>query len=331
MSEMMYKKFPSMDKDFIKNTVRETVINTMKTSPKTAFIDGREMPLMHIDKYVLNNEYIVTGSGSLYEVHSKSENILSDMTIHLAKTRSVYKKQKFEAMTKGLLDQVQLFDIFQLTIKLLNNAFYGTLTQPNSIFYNPLSGPAITESGRDIITTAVNIFEKFLGNSIFFRNVEDAILYCENIVSEEYSTSVFYKQDISTDRLHSYLLDKVDEYDDSDREYLLNYLELIDEKDLTKIFYKNNIILFLENSDIINKFDSVLGRLDFLDPNKPPKDMVEDLDSVWDIMRDHVFYNYQDYYRYRNMFEDEGHERKRRSVLVVDTDKPLSLYAVTHR
>ena len=56
----------------------------------------------------------------------------------------------------------------------------------------------------------------------------------------------------------------------------------------------------------------VLGREDFLDPNKVPEDITDKMKELWDVIHEYTFHNHQDYYRYKNM------ERKRRAVLTIN-------------
>ena len=333
MTQICTRYFPDLTPKEIQELVKKKVMEKMKDDPKKVLLNGDVYPIYVVDKYILQNKLIVTGGGSLYIQHDQYDNILAGLVDFLTTERSKYKKMMFASMEAGDKLKEFLFNTYQLTYKTLNNSLYGVLTQPNSIFFNPLSGPSITESGQDIITTAVNIFEKFLGNTIFFRNVEDVLIYCNGIILEDYKPDkIQFRQAPSVDKLLKYFKGKIDSYNDKDLEFLKRYLDTLVDSDRIKVYYKNNIMEFMDNTNVVEEYlDPCLGRLDFMNPNKPPKDMNDVLNGAWSVLGQHVFYNVQDYYRYKNMYENEGHERRRRSVLTIDTDKPLSLYTVTYR
>lgn len=322
MTILLSKLRPNLDPLTIKQIVTEKVKEKYKSTAPTVMIDESVIDIHSMDKYILKNNLIVAGSGSLYVQHKGSTNIITLMIDHLKKERKEFKRLKFECMNAG--DEVgeKKNDTNQLVVKIFNNSLYGVLTQADSIYYNPLSGPSITLSGQDLTITAVNVFEKFIANNIFFWNVRDVMIYVNNIVEEEYKPSrISYKQIISVDNLVDYLTSKMDKVTDKDKEYIRQMLNNIDSKHYNKIYYKNNLNKFLQDSNVMEEyFNKVLGTENFLDANEPPKEMEEDLKELWNVMEDHVFYYYQDYYRYYNMFESKGRKRRRRATLTIDTD-----------
>ena len=101
----------------------------------------------------------------------------------------------------------------------------------------------------------------------------------------------------------------------------MSMLRNVDSKFYNRIYYKNNLNAFIEESNVIDEyFGKVLGTENFLDANEPPEEMNDDLEALWSVLEDHVFYNYQDYHRYENMFEHEGRKRRRKATLTIDTD-----------
>lgn len=319
MLDTFMMKNPEYDRKKVAKKIINIVSEKMAKNNSTVKIADTEISIKDFDKLVLDNKLIVTGSGSLYYPQSVKTNIAADMIQFLLDERSVQKKLKFKYLDQGDKDKAKLYDSNQLTYKLLNNSFFGVRIQKNSIFYDPYTGHSITATGQDIITTAVNIFEKALGNNIYFWDLDSVIVYIKNIANEwtesDETYGIKFDRIKSVDNVLEYLLKFMDEYNSEDKEFIRDLLLKLDSNVVNYIYYKNNLIEFFKDSNVMDLLLSrLLGRHDFLDPNKPPKDMVSDLDSLWAIVRRFVFYNYQDYKRYSNM------KRKRKAVLTIDTD-----------
>lgn len=322
MVDLLHRIRPDLSRERIKEIVLEKAKEQYKKVLPKVLINDNEVDIHNMDRYILNNDLIVAGSGSLYVQHKGSVNIITLMIDYLKKQRKQFKKQKFESMNAG--DEVgeQKFDILQLTMKIFNNSLYGVLTESNSIFYNPLSGPSITLSGQDATTTAVTVFEKFIANNMFFWEVRDVLIYINNIVNEEYKKDdIKFAQTKSVDFLVDYLTSKMDKVTDKDRNIIRRMLNNIDKKYYNRIYYKNNFNKFMEESNVMERyFNKVLGLENFLDANEPPKEIEEDLNELWSVLEDHLLYNYQDFHRFENMFEENGRKRKRKATLTIDTD-----------
>lgn len=322
MVNLLLKLRPELGYDKIKEIVSEEVKFRYKSVMPTILVNEAKTDIHNMDRYIMRNNLIVAGSGSLYVQHEGSTNIITLMIDYLKKERSKYKKLKFKCMNEG--DEVgeKKYDTLQLVVKIFNNSLYGVLTQPDSIFYNPLSGPSITLSGQDATITAVNIFEKFIANNIFFWDVKDVLVYINNITEEEYKDDrISFKQIKSIENLTEYLLSKMDSHTEEDKKIIMSMLRNIDSKYYNRIYYKSNLNAFIEESNVIDEyFGKVLGTENFLDANEPPEEMKDDLEALWSVLEDHVFYNYQDYHRYENMFEHEGRRRRRKATLTIDTD-----------
>ena len=323
MTQVLSNMYPDKDRRDIAKLVRAEAARAYAETRPTVLINGDEVPVNHMDTYITDNDLLVSGSGSLYIQHDQSDNILTKMIAFLKQERERYKGLMFEAMDAGDDIARARYNTRQLTIKVFNNSLYGVLTQANSIFFNPLSGPAITQSGQDIITTSVIAFERFLADNIFMDNVNDAFVYMNNILAEKYQ----YKHDVefkfipTVKMVKDRILGKVDSYTDKEEVLVEKFLRNQNDKNLTKIYYKNNLIEFINDTNLYEDYmQNIVARDDFLDPNSPPKEIKDELHVVWEIIEENVFYNHSDYHRFRNMMHTEERPRKRKAVLVIDTD-----------
>lgn len=207
------------------------------------------------------------------------------------------------------------------------NSYYGVLNERHSQFYDSHSGTSVTTSAQDIITTSINLSEKFLGNNIFFNDVDEILNYIDNIVYEkknpEVENMITYKQEdedsYSKEGLYDYLTNfLIDDYHitPEGENILRKYIDRLPDHLRRRVFYKNNLLEFLDDTDIIERyFSKVLGRTDFLDPNDVPEDILPILKDTWTILQDTVLYNYQDFNRHRN-----ASQMKRNAILLTDTD-----------
>lgn len=327
MSNIMQNMFPDIPKEELKKIINKTINEKKNNEPNFYFSKGnskKKCSLLTIDKTLANDTPILDKSGVLYYKHSERENILASMCAEFGRLRKQYKDQMFEHINDQDKFLFNIFDIFQRTVKILNNSFYGATTQGQSIFYHPEFGPSITYQGEAIIMTSISIFERSISNNITFYSLSDIMDYCDNIANEEYEVEYEITDDdikingkeFNIDNLIDYFIEHTDRskyiFNKKSKSLLKEFLEKYSKEYLYKFYLKNNLIIFLDM--IMDDFESVITK-DFLDPNKPSEEIKDKLESIWISIKDYVFYNYLNYHNF-----DEAHERKRKCVLTVDTD-----------
>jgi len=328
MFSIMTKLFPDTDEKLLKEKMKEIIMENFLT--KSVIIEGnislennnklfskKSAGINAIDRFISDNNPTMSSSGVFFKRHDEEKNILGDMCDEFMKKRKMYKKEMFKHINDEDKTVYNNFDSLQKNMKILNNSFFGASAEPNSIFYNPLFGPSITGLGQDIIMTAMNAFETFLSNNIEFRDVTEVIIFCKNVMDENYKKEkkdLLFKKDISYNDIIKYFESMT--LDKSDFDILKKFLQNIDKTYFIKFYYKNNFREFInDNCNVAELFLKILDRKDFLDPNNPPEDMKEIMEEIWYIISDWVFYNYQNFNR-----TDNALNHKRKSVTGVDTD-----------
>ncbi|WPH64355.1 DNA polymerase catalytic subunit [Staphylococcus phage vB_StaM_PB50] len=316
---MVQKNNPDFDKEEILKECREFVKENVK--PVMTEVSGQEMNVDSLLRTVINSNLIVTGSGSIYQPQSQRKNLNAEMLKDFIDSRKVAKHNMF--ISKGV-DDVKYHKYMneQKTIKILANSYYGAMIQGNSIFYDPYSGPAITYSGVDIVTTSAIALERFIGSKIFFMNISEIYNYIARICQEEYKDHDIKINSVPTDNeILKGLLDNVEyNFSEDEENDLKEFFSNLTQDEKNKVYFKNNLYGLLDHTDIFdNKISKMTGREDFLDPNEPPEDMIPLLDELFDILEDWVIYNYQDYNRMYRM-----NYKKRRSVLTIDYDNMVA-------
>ncbi|QQM18074.1 DNA polymerase I catalytic subunit [Staphylococcus phage MarsHill] len=306
---------PDIDNEKLINACREYI--KKHVDPALIEISGQKMNVDTTLRQIIDNNLIVTGSGSIYQPQSQRKNLNADMLKDFIDSRKVAKHNMF--IYKGKDDV--LHDKYmneQKTIKILANSYYGAMIQKNSTFYDSNSGPATTYSGVDIVTTSAIALERFIGGKIFFMNIAEIYHYILRIINEKYEDHDIKIKSIPTDRkILEDLVSNIEE-DYSEEEFLKleDVFSKLSQEDKNKVYFKNNLSGLIDHTDIFeNKISKMTGREDFLDPNEPPEDLIPLLDELFEILKDWVIYNYQDYNRMYRM-----NYKKRRSVLTIDTD-----------
>ena len=83
-----------------------------------------------------------------------------------------------------------------------------------------------------------------------------------------------------------------------DMQIVDNILDKLNQEDINRLYYKNNLYAFMENSSMVNGLRYMLERLKkpFLDPNDVPEEIQVELDEFTNILKEYVYYrhNYPD-------------------------------------
>lgn len=206
----------------------------------------------------LNSPCILSGYATLYKNQSESINISSEALKFLGDSRNIFKK-KMESSEYGS-DEYIYYKILQLTFKVLSNSFYGIIGERNSVFYNPHVQNSITLTGQDLITTAIITLENFLGDNIVFEDINDLIDLIAYVSDEPKNDNILKYIDLpKTDiDLFNYLVTKLPSMSDEDKNIILKMISKLSVEDINRIYFKNKIIEFLDNSSFLK---NQLGQL----------------------------------------------------------------------
>lgn len=168
-----------------------------------------------------------------------------------------------------------------------------------SIFYNLYVAGATTAQARLSNAIASVTFEGFLCNNYKFRSLDECIEFINNVISEERlykceeilnnipSDTMVFEKIIETCG-HGY------EPDEDDMQIIWNIISKLGQTNLNRLFYKNNLFAFTENKSISKGLIMILQALErpYLNPNEPPKEILPQLDELWSLMKEFVFYDY---------------------------------------
>lgn len=249
----------------------------------------------------IESKNIVIGSGGcLFLPHETKSNILILFILEIMQRRKDAKNER-KKYEKGT-DEWLHWDIMQLLWKLVINSLYGCLGYPGFTLYNVFTAEAITNGGKHIITTAINVLEGFLGDAMFFVTNTELYHFLYNIhedYKEKYDAiniSAFGNRDwlfMTYDRLLSKCKFNMTDKDKADLyEVLLNK----DTAELIILYYKNNLLEFSKLDFIKAKYRYVVennGLLTFCETHLLKTDTIREVvQDIWRFYDIFVLYDY---------------------------------------
>ena len=257
--------------------------------------------LWQVTDYIMSREPIITVSGVMFRKHGSVPNPFVMLIQEFLNKRAEYKGTMFK-FPKGS-EEFERYNILQLSEKVSGNAMYGASGNHTAIFYNLNVAQSITMQGRSCIAAAIMLFEATMANNVKFSSLNEVIAFINNVRREPDS---MYSDDYIIDR------DKVPNVEEvffkilyscgfywvpSEKEMTLvwDILNRCTQHELNKLFYKNNLFWFVDNSVVMNKITQILSTLDtpFIDPNKPPECIKDMMEELYQMIYDWVYYDKQ--------------------------------------
>ena len=219
----------------------------------------KDNKIMSIESFInmfLNDDNILTGYNTLVKNQYNNKTIAIDALVYILGQRGVYKKKMQEA-EKGSTEYVY-YKVLQLTFKILANSYYGILSMGESIFYNPHIQNSITTSGQDLISTAIYLVEAFVANNEKFKSMDEIIGFVTNVCSEKNYNILDYVDTPKTKaEVKSYIKEQSEGFNVND-DILDKLLSRRSDEELSKIYYKNQILKLFENKYFKDKVNELV-------------------------------------------------------------------------
>ena len=181
---------------------------------------------------------------------------------------------------------------------------YGVIGLYLSFLFDLNAAPAITSTGRSLISSAIMCFEGFLGNNVKFGSLNDILTFIDNVRME-------YK-DGKYDDLEVLGYDGVVTIEECVKKLMMNcgykyipteqdmdmvyrIIQNCNQKELNRLFYKNNLYCFMDLPVARDLMIRIVTGMQspYIEPAKPPKEIVKELDQLRDYMIEYVFYCHQ--------------------------------------
>lgn len=310
MIDILKMIYPTIDKEVIGNVVDKSIQERYEKVPVTLKNNyTNEMTnstLMSLSNYILDKEPIMTAYGVLFKKHADSENPLIDMIEMFMNNRNIHKKEMFK-YPKGS-ELFERYNLLQSLDKVDCNAIYGILSASSSALYNIYVAGSITAQGRSLISSATMFFEMFLANNVKFTSLDEILVFINNVKREkprrQFNDNDILDRDITPEECFAKLILTTGDYRKGRIKWIPTEYDLdivwmavnhLSQEDINRVYYKNNLYDFFDNKTMTNALVYIMKKMKqpYLDPNTVPEEISVELESLLDLVREYVFYNYQ--------------------------------------
>lgn len=278
---------------------------------------SKDIDVLTLIQWARDKNFIFAGNGTIFKNQEQEYNPTIHMLMDLKNSRDAIKnsmKQKKPGTYEYLLD-----DMGQLNEKLLMNSDYGAAGSPITYFYNLYCAASTTATGQSLISTAMCTFEDFFSDNVRFIDFDDCSHYINNVINEKPDISGDFLDNKRADQVFERLKNKFIDYKENYGYPLFNMLLKLDQYTLNRLYYKNNLYEFSKLPIIKKLLFTITDKTsEFLDPNKLPKEIEDDLKELWTYYRNFVVYNYFAFNRIGRLTCDT-----RDTVCTIDTDSNM--------
>ncbi len=277
--------------------------------------------LLNITEWIYHDDGpICAGNGTFFKPHGTVHNILASVIKKLIKSRKAY-KNRLHDFKEGTYEY-KTFDRKQITEKVVTNSIYGGCGMAQSFLYNKYTAPSITSTGQSLISTVEQMTEAFFANNVNFNNLNECMTFMDNVVNEDYKLDNSFINDVDINDVKNKIKSTFREYKNSYDFIIDNYLNSLNQSQLNRLYYKNNVYEF-SNHDFIKQLlcDAVDSMDEFKNPNVIPENAEPYLKKLLEYYREFVFYNHSPMDRIERLKND-----KRRSVVTIDTDSTITCF-----
>lgn len=246
---------PEWDEKKVKKKIEQMMLKNLKNP--SVICDNNythqssQSTLLSVIEWAMDKKPIIAGNGTFYKQHAESDNPNADMVDGFLIDRKKYKKQMF-AVEDEESPIYKSFDLQQQNTKKLANSYYGGSGAKTSPFYSEYSAVATTSSAQSVISTTETTFESFLADNFAFITFNECIEWMDTIIKEDCVLDKWVKR-VSKKDLLKRLKDHILGVNEDEVEFLDKYLSTLSEEQITRIYWKNNLIKFTEVHDKIKK------------------------------------------------------------------------------
>lgn len=232
----------------IERTIEERLENPTVTLDNNYTHEQKDSTLLSVLDWSLDRKPLIAGNGTFYKNQYEALNPTREMLDEWAENRKFFKKKMFQAgeMYGTNSREYNDNDRKQLNEKINMNSYYGGSGAKTSAFYSKWSGPATTLTAQSVISTAEQTFEAFLADNYVFLNLTELIEWIRSILKKDFYLDDFIVR-VKRQDVIQHLLSRILNKEENDEEILQNYLTDCTIDELTFLYYKNNMIAFIEN------------------------------------------------------------------------------------
>lgn len=258
-----------------------------------------DMTLLAISDYIMSREPIVTAYGAMFRKHGEVPNPMAKVVQSFLDMRSVHKKQMFK-FPKGS-EQFEKYNLLQSLDKIDCNGIYGVLGMYTSLLYNINVATSITSQGRALTSSMTMQWEMFLANNVKFGSLNEVMHFIDNIVQErkerKYNDLEVLDGPVSVEDCFANIILTCGYRwipTESEMDIIWRTLNNLNQEDINRIYYKNNLYEFVSNSKIINIVKTMLKKLKrpLYNSLEIPEEIDKEIRLFSDLLMEYVYYRY---------------------------------------
>ena len=299
MCRLLQLSFPKLTRMDIATAVDSAILGDFH-NPKVRLDNNythttQEMYLMQLMQYISDKQPIFTATGCMFKRHGTVENPLYDLIQSFLDNRDKYKAEMKKYAKAS--SEFARYNLFQLLEKRSVNAIYGASGLYSSEFYNYYICNAITSQGRDAIASAIMQFEEFLSNNVKFGSLNEVVHFIRCVLDDPRTMRDcdVLDKNVTLEETFFKIISTCGFYyvpTEEDMQIVWDMLTQVSQEDLNRLFYRNNLYWFCENTRVIGLIRKILMKLDFvfIDPNKVPEIISDEMDELYALFKEYVYH-----------------------------------------
>ena len=300
--DMLHLNFPLLTEEELSAAVDDSISNHFKDTDVSINNNYKnvtiQMTLRALCDYIESKEPIITSYGVMFNKHGTVPNPIYNMIDGFISNRKKMKNEMFK-YPKGS-EMFEKYNLLQLLLKIDANGYYGATGMYSCIYYNLYAAASTTTQGRSCNSAAALFLESFLNNNVPFGSMNELIEFIHNVLEEKrtYNSMDIITNHASIEETFFQLLSATGFgwIPTEDEMFIIwEILNGLGQDDLDRLFYKNNLFNFIDNSPVKQAILYILQTLKapFMDPNNPPDEIIDALDEFYGVLKEYVYYDKQ--------------------------------------
>lgn len=303
------KLYPNANPNQLKRAIEYSISKRYKEEP--CCLDNNytnkkvDLTILQMTEYIKQKKPICTAYGVMFKQPGEVPNPLVELIRSFLVDRDVYKTEML-SHAKGS-DEYAKYMLFQLLAKRDANSIYGCIGNMTCMLYNINVAASITCQGRALISNATMFFEGFLSNGVKFSSLEEVAHFIHRVCEEKneraFNDSVILDRNITVAECFSKLVMSCGDFrkgsfkwipDTRDLNIIFGIVQNLCQEDINRIYYKNNLYEFLNNSSMSKALVYILKelKLPYMACAKVPDEIRVELDALQDFLREYVYYKH---------------------------------------